>query len=196
MNALAPLLAASRDLVAAVPTLAEFTEDRLDGLPYRDVDPAHLPVTATLAERMPAPGPATAALTRAIVAAAPHVRWDQSYTEAEVGAEYLANYGWFNVVSPSGPFVSPRIRVSVGFWGRGLNYPQHRHEPEEIYGGLAGEARFETAGRAAREAGPGDLVHHPPGIVHGFEMRESALLVIAFWKGADLLARSTLEVEP
>lgn len=191
--ALASLFAATRGLVSAQPDLSAFVGADLDGLDCTPPEPHRLAVTNRPAALLPRAGPATAGLCRAIAAAAPHLDWRQSYTRAEVGAHYLENYGWFNIVSPEGPYLSDRIRVSVGYWERGLSYPQHRHPPEEIYCVLAGGARFESEGRAPVAAGPGALIRHAPDQRHGFSMQDTPLLAIAFWKGPDLLKTSTLE---
>ena len=195
-DALANLLIATRNLVSTTPALLDFSAGTLDGLAYARPAPRALPVTDRLPMLMPLAGPATAELTFAVLAAAPHLDWQQSYSEAQVGAHYLANYGWFNLVSPDGPYATDAIRISFGYWEQGLTYPQHRHAPEELYCVLAGGARFASEGRAPVEAAPGTLIHHEPNQLHGFEMHTAPLLAVAFWKGSGLLDISTLDPGP
>lgn len=191
--ALNDLLRQTRAMVASRAMLSGFVADGLDGLALNCPRPRSLPAASQLADCAGQTSPETEALTRAILAAAPHAHWQQSYSEAQVGAEHLARYGWFNLVSPGGPFRSDALRVSVGYWGKGLCYPRHRHVPEEIYCVLAGGARFETDGRDPVEAGPGVLIHHPSNIWHGMAMDRAPLLVMAFWRGSGLVAASQLE---
>ncbi|MDQ2092220.1 dimethylsulfonioproprionate lyase family protein [Marimonas arenosa] len=192
-DALATLLLATRTLVSATPALGAFVGDRLERLDYNRPEPRALPVTDRLPALMSLAGPQTIELTFSVLAAAPHLCWQQSYSEDQVGAHYLANYGWFNLVAPDGPYATDALRVSVGYWEQGLSYPQHHHAPEEIYCVLAGGARFDSAGRAPIEAAPGTLVHHAPNQSHGFSMRAAPLLAMAFWKGDGLSDISTLD---
>lgn len=187
------LLQATKALVDATPQIGAFVCDALDAPVWQDVTPRAVPVTAGLARALPTGTAQTTALTEAVRDAVPVLHWQQSYTEAQVGAAYLAQYGWFNLVSPEGPFLCPDLRVSVGYWGRGLVYPAHCHDPEEMYFVLAGGARFETEGRAPVDARPGQVIHHPPSVSHGFTMTEQPLLSIVFWKGGALLKPSTLQ---
>ena len=192
-DALATLLLATRNLVSATPALSDFVGDGLERLAYIRPSPRDLPITDRLVALMPMAGPNTAELTFATLAAAPHLTWQQSYTEAQVGAHFLANYGWFNLVSPDGPYATDALRVSVGYWEQGLTYPPHRHAPEEIYCVLAGSARFDTEGRDPVMATPGTLIHHTPNHLHGFSMADAPLLAVAFWRGNNLTAPSHLD---
>lgn len=194
-EALHAVLRQTRALIASRPILSGFVSDALDGLVLTCSQPHRLPATDLIAGCARQASAETEALTRAILAAAPHMHWQQSYSEAQVGAQYLANYGWFNLVSPEGPFQSDSLRVSLGYWGKGLRYPRHRHAPEEIYCVVAGGARFETDGRQPIEAAPGDLIHHPSNIWHGMAMDRAPLLAMAFWRGSGLVAISQLEAE-
>lgn len=170
---------------------------------------------ATLADDLPASairaqrGPATALVegleaetcvetqpvVTAIKHAAGHVAWRQSYTTKDAGfdAAYLRNYGWFNLIAPSGPFVSDTIRLSVGYWGQGLSYPRHWHVPEEIYLVLAGRAVFMSEDRAAVDGGPGTTIAHQSNQPHATRMPDAPLLAAAFWRGDQLEAKSGLE---
>lgn len=187
------LLEQTRALVASEPALCAFVGDALEGLDLRPTAPRSLPVIPQITACTARTTALTAPLTETIRAVAPMLHWKQSYTEAQVGAHHLANYGWFNLVSPEGPYVNADMRVSVGYWAQGLIYPGHRHLPEEIYCVLAGGGRFETEGRAPVEAGPGTLVHHPSNILHGMDLHSEPLLAMAFWTGEALLRVSDLE---
>ncbi|WP_137702393.1 dimethylsulfonioproprionate lyase family protein [Marimonas lutisalis] len=191
-NALNTLMTETRALIATKRALMEFAGP-LDGLSLTLPQPHDLPVTAGLDLLMPQTAPETAPLTFAVLAAAPHLEWQQSYSRAEVGAHYLDNYGWFNLVGPDGPFIAEDLRISFGVWGQGLTYPRHWHAPEEIYCVLAGGARFLADGRDPVEAGPGTLVHHPPNLPHSMEMHAAPLLAVAVWKGAGLTAKPGID---
>ena len=187
------VLLETRKVVTQFPVLSDFVGNALQDRPRTREQARALPVTDRVAGVLDLTNSQTRSLTRSIADAAHVLRWQQSYSVSEVGAYHLANYGWFNVLSPVGPFISDAFRISVGYWEKGLTYPQHAHTPEEIYLVLAGGAVFESEGRDAVCAGPGDLIHHTPSQWHGFSAEDSPILAMAFWKGSGLLAKSTLE---
>ena len=134
-------------------------------------------------------------IVNAVRAAADDVYWRQSYTLADQGFDqhYLDNYAWFNLIAPSGPFVSNDLRLSIGYWGQGLHYPRHRHEPEEIYLTLAGSAIYISDGRAAVDGGPGTTICHYSQQPHAADFSKSPLLAAAFWRGSELEAKSRFD---
>lgn len=188
---------AFRDYAATqAPDIAVFCGDALaTDHAEKPLDPAILPgITAMLADP-PEATAATQPVRDAVLAAAPHLHWRQSYTLDDPGfdAHYLANYGWFNLIAPSGPFVCEDLRLSVGYWGQGLHYPRHWHEPEEIYLTLAGSATFISEGRAPVDGGPGTTICHYSNQPHAANIWSSPLLAAAFWRGRGLEAKSGLE---
>jgi len=156
--------------------------------------PQNLPATRHLAELADLACPATLPIVEAVINAAPHLHWRQSYTPDDPGFDthYLENYAWINLIAPSGPFVSDDLRLSVGYWGKGLHYPNHWHEPEEIYLTLAGEARYISEGRADVLGGPGATICHYSNQPHAADMANAPLLAVAFWRGKNLEAKPGL----
>jgi mannose-6-phosphate isomerase-like protein (cupin superfamily) len=167
--------------------------DRMWNMPALDTAAQPLSVLAQLPAVLELSGKQTRTVVQAICDAASSLNWQQSYTHSDgFDRAYLDNYGWFNLVSPDGVFLSDTIRVSVGYWGKGLSYVEHWHEPEEFYLVLAGGAEFHSKGRAPRRCGPGDVVHHLPNQPHSIEMNNGPLLAAAFWRGERLLRKPDL----
>ena len=183
----------TRSLVAVDDALTAFASGLSIDLPLIKVSPRALPVTDRIGDLLTVASEETRGLVAAIAAASAALCWEQSYSKEEVGAHYLANYGWFNLASPGGPFVSEALRVSVGYWEAGLTYPQHAHEPEEMYVVLAGEAVVKSEGCDPVRAKPGTIIRHTPNQWHGFTMEDRPLLAMAFWKGDGLMNKSRLE---
>jgi len=167
--------------------------DRMSGLPCQRMEPRTLPVCKRLPATLPFASDTTRPAVAALIDAAPGLHWQQTYSEADgFSRDWLDNYGWINLVSPEGHYVSDQIRVSIGYWGAGQHYDEHTHAPEEVYLILAGQARFHSEGRAPIDAGPGDTIHHRPYQKHAIDMVPGPLLAAAFWRGADLLRKSDL----
>lgn len=155
--------------------------------------PKTLPIVAHVSSVVARPDDVTAPLVEAIIAARDVVEWQQSYSQADgFDEDYLARYGWFNLVSPDGPFVSDTLRVSVGYWGEGLYYKEHWHEPEEFYLVLSGAATFISEGRAPRACKAGETVFHESNQPHAIDMTPGPLLAMAFWRGNKLVAKPGL----
>lgn len=177
-------------LVAAEPTLMRFA-----GWP--PATPGPRPAVPVPAARMlhrwrSGHSPATEALQRAVCDIALLAHWQQTYTEDEVGADFLARYGWFELVGPGGHFRSDRIRAFIAYWAEGLRYPWHLHEAEEIYYVIAGRALFEAEGEAPAMLGPGDTRFHASNQPHAMTTTDSPVLALVLWRGAGLTDRARI----
>ena len=86
-------------------------------------------------------------------------------------------------------------RITIAFWGAGLIYPEHWHGPEELNAVVAGSARFRATGRAPRDVGVGDFVHHESNQLHATDMILGPLLAVIGWKGGELLTPPAMDVE-
>jgi hypothetical protein len=167
----------------------------MHGLKQVQTEPCLLPVCEKVASLQAARprGGRVPDVVNALIKAIPDLSWQQTYSEADgFSRDWLDNYGWVNLVSPEGLFLSDEMRVSIGYWGEGQQYDEHSHAPEETYLILAGGARFYSEGRAPRDAGAGETVHHAPYQKHAISMTPGPLLAAAFWRGEDLLKKSDL----
>ena len=184
MDALDTLKDRTLALIGAHPALAAFC-GALPKARRRDVAPSTLPSVSLLPDLVGACPEPTRPLGEALLAAAPLIEWRQTYSEAEVGREFLDRYAYCEILGPKGHFAWDRLRVFAAFWGEGLDYGMHAHEPEEIYVLLSGSAQFRTP-LAHSRPGPGDHVVHAPGEPHAMRMDRAPLLALAIWRGAGL----------
>jgi len=192
---LARLLEETRDyLTLHAPTVADFVSDALNAdLPLELPTARWLPAVALLPSVSTCSSDITQPLVTALVAAKDVLEWQRSYTETDgFDADYLARYGWFNLVSPEGPYVSDTLRISVGYWGMGLYYKEHWHEPEEYYLVLGGRATFLSEGQVSRDCVPGDIIYHKSNQPHAIDVTPGPLLAMAVWRGKGLVAKPGL----
>lgn len=162
---------------------------------YLPTPPVAMPVLGHLETARGKTTPAFQPLVDAIIDGAPMFHWIRSYRpEQGVGADFMQRYAYINLVSPKGPFPSEDTRITIAFWGAGLIYPEHRHEPEEMYAVIAGSARFRAAGRAPRDVGVGDFAHHESNQLHATDMVPGPLLSVIGWKGGELLTPPSMDV--
>lgn len=163
------------------------------GTDWHSVAPAHLPASDILEQCLALTNPDTRGLMDSLVRERASRNWEQSYTKSDkaVGDDMLAKYGFAEIIGERGPFVSARVRAGIGVFGKGINYPPHRHQAEEIYVVLAGSADFRFGDTAPAKYSVGNLIHVPPQMIHGFTTGKEPLVVFYLWKGGDLREKST-----
>jgi len=192
MHPTIPALAeAARTLMTARADDLMLTPERIATLkPLHDIEHEPVPALHQIQSDKSPTTPETLPVARAIQAAAPHMRWRQSYSEDDgFPRAFLDTYGWFDLAGPDGPYTADNLRIMIGYWGPGLHYPDHSHAQHEHYLVLAGSAWFRLADEPFRRHGPGDVFQTPPGFVHAAEMRDEPLMAIAFWSAEDLSIR-------
>ena len=170
--------------------LADFLGAPLPGPDaYRDVPPVRLPVIDHLAESRKWTTPEYSEIIEDIIEGAEHFHWRSSYSPSDEGIDedFIARYGYFNLVSPDGPYLCRDYRITIAFWGAGLKYPEHNHDPEEVYAVIAGDVEFRAEGRAPVQVGPGGVVRHAPRQMHATDMIPGPMLAVVGWRGENLM---------
>jgi hypothetical protein len=189
------LIAATRDLLGSIvaPALAPFLAE-WPGVPgRRAVVASALPVLRWLPDAAGEAPHFSAALAAALCRAAPSLAWCQTYTAKDLGADFLENYGWSELVGQRGPLMSERISCGFLLLGPTTLYPRHRHEAEEIYLPLAGTAAWQQGDRLWREQAPGTLIRHRSEEPHAMRTGAQPLLALYLWRGEDLSRKSRLD---
>jgi hypothetical protein len=197
MNARSGLLARTHQLLESLaePALAPF----LAHWPTATADPSpsagsgsSLPVLRWLPRIVNNPVCLDPELVAALCAAAPRLAWRQTYTREEVGAAFLQDYGWTELLASAGGRLS--IACGLLLLGPHTLYPPHRHEPDEIYVPLSGAAQWQSGESAFREAAPGTVIHHPSEEPHAMRTGEQPLLALYLWRSADLSQKARLDL--
>ena len=189
----AGLIAPTRALLGSIraPALAPFLAEwpvASEGSPneLRPVVPATLPVLQWLPD-LKSDAPAfSRGLVNDIDQAAPSMAWRRTYTEADVGAAFLQNYGWSEIVGTSGPLASERVACGFLLLGPRTHYPRHQHEAEEIYIPLVGTASWQQGDSGWGECAPGTVIHHDRNEPHAMRTAARPLLALYLWRSADL----------
>jgi mannose-6-phosphate isomerase-like protein (cupin superfamily) len=118
--------------------------------------------------------------------AAPTMAWRRTYTEADVGAAFLQNYGWSEIVGTSGPLPSERVACGFLVLGPQIHYRRHQHEAEEVYIPLAGTASWQQGDGGWSDYAPGTVIHHDRNEPHAMRTGTRPLLALYLWRSADL----------
>ena len=175
------VLEAARQLHQAHPELSAFGAWPAD-LSTSDLDPNHIPAADLVRKFDHTGSDLTRHLIQAIKATTHLAQWKQTYTEEEVGAEFLRNYGYYELFGPTGHFHSTQLRGYVGYWGAGLTYDWHSHQAEEIYLNLAGGALFKVEGDEAFVA-PDQTRLHASWQSHAMITTDQPILTFVLWRG-------------
>jgi quercetin dioxygenase-like cupin family protein len=126
------------------------------------------------------------ALGTAVARAAPLFHWRQNpnYTTANMGAAFMAGYGYVEFAGPKDAlFHAPDTRVGLLLLAPQLHYPPHAHPAEEIYHPLTDGGLWRRGQEDWRTVPPGYAIHHPPMVVHETKAAESTLLALYCWRG-------------
>lgn len=185
MSAIGTLLAAVRHLHEATPALSSYAPWP-DDLSDQQVIAEPCPAAATLGTRSLRGTRATSRVIKALRMAAPQLHWKQTYTEDEVGRDFLDAYGYVELFGPTGHFSSNKLRGYIGFWGPGLTYDWHDHEAEELYFTLAGSAVFCATGAPNLMLRPGQARAHTSHQPHLMATLDQPFLAYAIWRGAGM----------
>ena len=73
-----------------------------------------------------------------------YVKWENGYAEKDVNKNFLNNYGFFELIGPTGHFKTSEMALYVNYLDKNTLYPLHNHEAEELYFIISGEAKFEN----------------------------------------------------
>jgi dimethlysulfoniopropionate lyase len=154
--------------------------------------PAEVPVMRHLSAARDGAPVFSAAFVSAFVEAAPTLEWCRSFTPEEVGAPFMDNYGWTDLLGQSGSAPDERLACGVLLLGPDVYYPPHLHEAEEMYVPLSGTAQWSQAGRDWQQRLPGSMIHHLPNEIHAIQTGNEPLLAMYLWRSNNLEQRSRL----
>jgi hypothetical protein len=175
------VLEAARQLHQAHPDLSEFGTWPTD-LTTTQLEPSPIPAVELVRNFDAGCSEMTKALSDAIKTTAHLAHWKVTYTEDEVGADFLQRYGYYELFGPTGHFHSTQLRGYVAYWGAGLNYDWHSHQAEELYLTLAGGAVFRIAGDDSF-VGPNQTRHHNSWQSHAMTTTDQPILTFVLWRG-------------
>ncbi len=185
MSALNAVLAAAEALHRAHPALSGFGPWP-DDLARSAMNARHKPVADLIGDFSHTGSAETQPLVDAVRSAAGAGHWKRTYTEEEVGADFRARYGYYELFGPSGHFRSNELRGYIGYWGEGLHYDWHHHQAEELYFVLAGGAEFRAEGLEYSYLTPGESRLHSAWQPHAMETKDEPILVYVLWRGSGM----------
>ncbi len=155
--------------------------------------PASLPVVRWLSQIKANAPPSSATLVGEISKLSTGLTWHQTYKQPMVGAAFLDNYGYTELLGLTGPVPSQHLACGFLLLGASTAYPRHRHEAEEIYVPLSGTAAWQHGNQGWREESPGTVIHHASNEPHAMRTGIQPLLALYLWRSENLDQKSRLD---
>jgi hypothetical protein len=103
------------------------------GIPTRAIVSNNFPVLAWMPEAVIAAHKKARYLVVMLASVANRIAWGQTCSVDDFSSGFLGKYGWTELIGLRGPVASERIACGCLMLGPEIEYPQHRHEAEEVY---------------------------------------------------------------
>ena len=111
-----------------------------------------------------------------------HVKWENGYTEKDVNNNFLNNYGFFELIGPTGHFKTSEMALYVNYLDKNTLYPLHNHEAEELYFIISGQAKFENNNEDNEILTSNKTRFHKSFEPHAITTKNKQLLSFVIWK--------------
>ncbi len=134
----------------------------------------HMPIM--LASSWPAP---LTGIASALAACWQRLDWHYHYPERP---DLAANIGFAELIGPSGPLWSDKIRAGFTFMAPGIFYPLHDHPAVELYIVLSGRAEW-TRRTMTTNQDAGAAILHASMEPHAMKTVTEPLLALYVWTG-------------
>ena len=151
---------------------------------------ASMPVLSCLPAVSRNVSPQTRPAMQALHRVADHLRWNQTYTDNDVSADFLQNYAWGVVASPEGPVKIDAPQIALLVLGPHMVYPPHRHGPEEAYYVIGGGGEITIEDGNWEPLHPQSVVYNPPWQIHGIRTADDPIIMISLFQ-ATMVPKST-----
>jgi hypothetical protein len=167
----------------ATEALARLAQQNLDISTFRELEPRQLKALRHLAPCVAETMLLCPFLAARIAAVEDHLRWLQtpSYTDELLGAGFVDNYGWCELVGPNGFFPGDDFLLGFLLMGPHLDYRDHYHPAPELYWPLTGDTEWRQGNGDYHKPAAGTVIWHSPMERHATRTGERPLLALWMW---------------
>lgn len=145
--------------------------------------PLRLPATRYLPECVAASMFISPDVAAALAEIEEFLEWRQNpnYSDASLGAGYMDNYAYAELIGPHGFFAGDDFLMGVLLLGPGVHYLDHHHAAPELYWLLTGPSEWRRGNGDFEMREAGDTIWHEPHVVHATRTGASPLLAVWAW---------------
>lgn len=125
-------------------------------------------------------------LAGAFAAMAGSIEWSQNsgYTAENSTQSFLDGYAYASFSGPDGPILCEAPMAGYMLLGPNVHYPDHRHEPREVYLVLTPGAQWSLDSGEWFDVAQGSLIVHESWQKHAIRTGRTAFLAFAGWLDA------------
>lgn len=127
---------------------------------------------------IPAGEASAAAHALAIAALADRLVWWRRPDAPVIGEPFLSGHANATIIGKGGLEEREDVWIGISLLAPDIDYPVHRHPPEEVYLVLT-PGHWQHGAEAWQEPGPGGIFHNTPFIDHA--MRSGSVPLLATW---------------
>jgi hypothetical protein len=163
--------------------LKRLSEQQIDASHFRQPVPRRQPVAALFAQCVAEAMLVDANLAAALAAIEDRLNWCQSvgYSDDVLGAGFLANYGWCELIGSEGYFPGSDFQLGLLLLGPDRHYLDHYHPAPELYWTLTGPSEWKRGAGGYQTRLAGETIWHKPFVVHATRTLHAPLLAIWCW---------------
>jgi hypothetical protein len=145
--------------------------------------PLRLPATRYLPECVAASMFMSPDVAAALAEIEEFLNWRQNpnYSDASMGAGYMDNYAYTEIIGPHGFFAGDDFLMGLLLLGPGVHYRDHHHAAPELYWLLTGPSEWRRGNGDFEMHEAGDVIWHEPHVVHATRTGASPLLAVWAW---------------
>lgn len=143
----------------------------------------NLPVTHYFAPSIAETMMLESELAAAIASLDGHLKWLQSksYTDEILGAGFMENYGWCEIIGPQGFFNGDDFILGLLMLGPHRHYKDHYHPAPELYWPLTGPTDWKQGSGSFEMKQAGEVIYHAPNVHHATKTANRPLLTVWCW---------------
>ncbi len=143
----------------------------------------NLPVTHYFAPSIAETMMLESELAAAIASLDGHLKWLQSksYTDEILGAGFMENYGWCEIIGPQGFFNGDDFILGLLMLGPHRHYKDHYHPAPELYWPLTGPTKWKQGSSGFEMKQAGEVIYHAPNVHHATKTANRPLLTVWCW---------------
>jgi hypothetical protein len=159
----------------------------------RPLTPHHLPVLSALPAMLEQAPEANRAFIQLLIDHAESLHFNQTYTEDDIGAGFLQQYGWIKFIGPDAYWDSDVLSGGLVLFGDDVNYPEHWMEAEGLYYIISGTGNWYREDIGWKVRRPGEWVVHASNVKHALKTDGEPLLLMYLLRGDKLTQKSDFE---
>jgi hypothetical protein len=123
-------------------------------------------------------------LAEAFSAIEPRLYWQRRPGAEHVPGNFAEGHANATIIGEGGLEARDDVRMGVSLMAPAVQYPDHRHPPEELYAVLS-PGHWRQEARPWHEPGIGGVVYNQPNVIHAMRSTQRPLLAIwCLWQGS------------